>query len=205
VGKSGSLIAESTSPVPANIAIDKGVFWDGNCLTAVLYDRATCVRQCPNCQEWGHIGATCPNKPQCVHCAGEHLSRECSAKVNGTLKENKSANCGDPHAAWATDCPEREKEVARTQELAKYGPRYHPVPAYYSIHEPAPSPHLSTASSWKTPQEPSSAGGSNSAPATTAQSGTGGRATRSTTGVHALRSNAAGVGCLERMENCGPP
>jgi hypothetical protein len=49
-GKSGSLIVEFTSPVLANVAIDKGVLWDCDNLTAVLYDRAARVRQCFNCQ-----------------------------------------------------------------------------------------------------------------------------------------------------------
>lgn len=119
VGKSGSLVAEFSSPVAANTAIDRGVLWDGNCLSAVLYDRATRVRQCHNCQKWGHIGTTCPiNKPTCVYCAGEHLSRSCSRKADSTLSELKCANCGGAHAAWATECPEREKEVEKMKEMA---------------------------------------------------------------------------------------
>jgi hypothetical protein len=43
-GKSGSLIVEFTSLIPANVAIDKGVLWDCDNLTAVLYDRAARVR-----------------------------------------------------------------------------------------------------------------------------------------------------------------
>lgn len=93
-------MAEFTSPLLANIAIDRGVFWDRSCLTAVMYDRAICVRQCHNCQKYGHIGATYPNKsPTCVHCAGKHLSQKCSAKANGTLKENRYANCRGIYAA----------------------------------------------------------------------------------------------------------
>lgn len=161
LGKSGSLVAEFSSPVAANTAIDRGVLWDGNCLTAVLYDRATRVRQCHNCQKWGHIGTTCPiNKPTCVYCASEHLSRSCSQKADSTLKEYKCANCGGAHAAWATECPEREKEVEKMKEMGRYRPRYHPVPAYFSINAPSVTLCPSPASSWGTPVASSTSEGS---------------------------------------------
>jgi hypothetical protein len=155
VEKSGLLVAEFSSPVAANTAIDRGVLWDGNCLSAVLYDRATCVRQCRNCQKWGHIATTCPTntKPTCVYCAGEHLSRSCSQKACSTLNKFKCANCGGAHAAWATECPEREKEVEKMNEMSRYSPRYHPVPAYYSIHAPSVTFYPSPASSWGSPAE----------------------------------------------------
>ncbi|KAJ5659906.1 hypothetical protein N7507_006357 [Penicillium longicatenatum] len=155
VEKSGLLVAEFSSPVAVNTAIDRGVLWDGNCLSAVLYDRATCVRQCHNCQKWGHIATTCPTntKPTCVYCAGEHLSRSCSQKACSTLNEFKCANCGGAHAAWATECPEREKEVEKMNEMSRYSPRYHPVPAYYSIHAPSVTFCPSPASSWGSPVE----------------------------------------------------
>ncbi|KAJ6032615.1 hypothetical protein N7540_003347 [Penicillium herquei] len=129
--KSGSLVAEFTSPIPANTAIDHGVLWDGNCLHTMVYDRAIRVRQCHTCQKWGHIGTTCPNKPICVHCAGPHPSRECAAKLDGTLI-NKCSNCGGTYAAWAKDCPTRMQEVEKMQALAVHRSRYHPVLAYIS-------------------------------------------------------------------------
>ncbi|KAJ5621794.1 hypothetical protein N7490_012297 [Penicillium lividum] len=177
-GKTGSLVVEFTSPLPANAAIDRGVFWDGSCLTAVMYDRAIRVRQCHNCQKYGHIGATCPNQsPTCVHCAGGHLSQKCSAKADGTLKENKCANCGGTHAAWANDCPDRVREVDKMKEMARYRPRYHPVPAHFSAKASSVVLQPSPASSWGTPagQSSSSEGsgteGSDSTPAESAAQG----------------------------------
>jgi hypothetical protein len=105
-GKSGSLIVEFTSPVPANVAIDKGVLWDCDSLTAVLYDRAARVRQCFNCQQYGHIGTTCANTVKCVYCAEGHQSRDCPQKESSTL-ENKCANCEGAHATWSTECAAR--------------------------------------------------------------------------------------------------
>lgn len=46
IGKSGSLIIEFTSPIPANVAIERGVLWDGRYLTAVAFDRTMRARQC---------------------------------------------------------------------------------------------------------------------------------------------------------------
>jgi hypothetical protein len=54
--KSGSLIVEFTLPHTANKAIDTGTLWDSEVLTTVLYDRAARIRQCHNCQRYGHIG-----------------------------------------------------------------------------------------------------------------------------------------------------
>ncbi|KAJ5358309.1 uncharacterized protein N7496_010722 [Penicillium cataractarum] len=103
-GKSGSLIVEFTSPVLANVAIDKGVLWDCDSLTAVLYDRAARVRQCFNYQQYGHIGTTYANAVKCVYCAEGHQSRDCPSK---DTRENKCANYEGTHAAWSTECEAR--------------------------------------------------------------------------------------------------
>ncbi|KOS36288.1 hypothetical protein ACN38_g12980 [Penicillium nordicum] len=138
-----------------------------------MYDRAIRVRQCHNCQKYGHIGATCPNQsPTCVHCAGEHLSQKCSTKADGTLKENKCANCGSTHAAWANDYPDRVREVEKMKEMARYRPRYHPVPAHFSAKAPSPVLQPSPASSWGTPAGHSSSSegsGTESSDSTTAE------------------------------------
>jgi hypothetical protein len=152
-GKSGSLIVEFTSPLPANIAIDKGVLWDCDNLTAVLYDRAARVRQCFNCQQYGHIGATCANTVRCVYCAEGHQSRDCPRK---DAPENICANCEGAHAAWSTECEARRQELERVAELSKYRGRYHHIPAPYSIDQPPASLHPSSASSWETPRDSSS-------------------------------------------------
>ncbi|OKP14957.1 hypothetical protein PENSUB_4302, partial [Penicillium subrubescens] len=105
--KSGSLVVEFTSPVPANVAIDKGVLWDCDNLTAKVYDRSARVRQCFNCQQYGHIGTTCANTAKCVYCAEGHQSRDCPRK---DTQENKCANCEGVHAAWSTECEARQRE-----------------------------------------------------------------------------------------------
>jgi hypothetical protein len=75
--KSGSLIVEFLSPHTANKSIDTGTLWDSEVLTTVVYDRAARIRQCHNCQKYGHIGSTCSKETRCVFCAEKHHSRDC--------------------------------------------------------------------------------------------------------------------------------
>ncbi|KAJ6090873.1 hypothetical protein N7499_003587 [Penicillium canescens] len=136
--KSGSMIVEFSSPYVANKAIDCNTIWDSAVLTTVLYDRAARIRQCHRCQKYGHIGRTCSEQPQCVYCAGDHLSPDCRGKQDATLIERKCANCGGAHAAWSKRCKDFEAELDRVKELEMRRERYHRIPAYLSISDPAP-------------------------------------------------------------------
>ncbi|OQE60176.1 hypothetical protein PENNAL_c0312G08395, partial [Penicillium nalgiovense] len=131
--KSGSLIVEFTSPYIANKAIDTGTLWDSEVLTTVLYDRAARIRQCHNCQKYGHIGNTCSNETKCVFCAEKHHSRDCQRKKDATLSERKCANCGGAHNGWSKRCPDFINEIERVQALAQARERHHRVPAYLSM------------------------------------------------------------------------
>ncbi|KAJ5428978.1 hypothetical protein N7491_005994 [Penicillium cf. griseofulvum] len=106
--KSGSLIVEFTSPHTANNAIDTGTLWDSEVLTTVLYDRAARIRQCHNCQKYGHIGNTCSNETNALIAGGAH---------NG----------------WSKQCPDFINEIERVQALAQTRERHHQVPAYLSM------------------------------------------------------------------------
>ncbi|CAG8128391.1 unnamed protein product [Penicillium nalgiovense] len=142
--KSGSLIVEFTSPHTANNAIDTGALWDSDVLTTVLYDRAARIRQCHNCQKYGHIGNTCSNETKCVFCAEKHHSRDCQRKKDATLSERKCANCGGAHNGWSKRCPDFIREIERVQALAQARERHHRVPAYLSIKDTGPGTLAST-------------------------------------------------------------
>jgi hypothetical protein len=164
--KSGSLIVEFTSPHHANTAIDTGTLWDSEVLTTVLYDRAARIRQCHNCQKYGHIGSTCSNPTNCVFCAEKHHSRDCQRKKDATLSERKCANCGGAHNGWSKRCPDFIKEIERVQILAQARERHHRVPAYLSIQDAGQrAPASSTTTRGGNP------GGSGSRAPTTANSG----------------------------------
>jgi hypothetical protein len=155
--KSGSLIVEFALPTTANQAIDTGTLWDSEVLATVKYDRAARIRQCHNCQRYGHIGTTCSNPTRCVFCAAQHHSRDCQDKKNATLIERKCANCGGAHNGWSKRCPDFVKEIERIQILAQHRERYHRVPAYLTI----------------SPQREGSTGGSGSGASMTAPSSDG--------------------------------
>jgi hypothetical protein len=182
--KSGSMIVEFSSPYVANKAIDANTIWDSAVLTTVLYDRAARIRQCHRCQQYGHIGRTCSaNSPKCVYCAGDHLSPDCQGKQDATLIERKCANCGGAHAAWSRKCRDFEAELDRVKELEMRRERYHRIPAYLSISDPAPRMAGSGSGSGSsvsrgpvsldpTPREAAASLGSGQGPAKTANTNT---------------------------------
>ncbi|KAJ5413842.1 hypothetical protein N7509_000469 [Penicillium cosmopolitanum] len=187
--KLASVILEFSSPKSANKAIEEGVLWDSNRYQALLYDRGLRVRQCFNCQQFGHIGTSCADKTRCVYCTGEHQSRDCTSHKHN---ENswKCANCGGAHAAWSEECPARVAEIDRLTAAAKQRPRFHPVPAEFSYHEPSVSLPLPSLSSMGTPQvsstEETTSGTTGSAVASAARSSNGEQrtsATRTSSGI----------------------
>ncbi|CAG8122318.1 unnamed protein product [Penicillium nalgiovense] len=187
--KSGSLIVEFTSPHTANNAIDTGTLWDSEVLTTVLYDRAARIRQCHNCQKYGHIGNTCSNETRCVFCAERHHSRDCQRKKDATLSERRCANCGGAHNGWSKRCPDFIREIERVQVLAQARERHHRVPSYLSIRETRQGTPAATTVG------PRSSGGSGSGTSTKDSSGWGrrppdqpGASTRTTTSAQPASS-----------------
>ena len=69
------------------------------------------VRQCFNCQGYGHKADVCTRKPVCGKCAEDHETRSCiSEKVQCT-------HCEGAHAAWHHECPRRQQEHKRLDTL----------------------------------------------------------------------------------------
>ncbi|KAJ5987693.1 hypothetical protein N7481_002903 [Penicillium waksmanii] len=155
--KLASVILEFSKPQSANKAIEEGVLWDSNRYQALLYDRSLRVRQCFNCQQYGHIGTSCANKTKCVYCAGEHQSRDCTTRMHEG-KERKCANCEGAHPAWSEDCEVRIAMVEKVMAMAMQRGRFHPVPAEFSYHDPSVSLAPSSLSSMGTPQVSSTEG-----------------------------------------------
>ena len=71
-------------------------------------ERRSAVLQCYNCQGFGHHSRRCRLPPRCVHCAGEHSSRECKERDSA-----KCASCGEDHKAWDRKCPVYLAEAAK--------------------------------------------------------------------------------------------
>lgn len=61
------------------------------------------VLQCYNCQAFGHVSSNCHREPNCLKCAGDHNTRDCSIK--NKIENPKCVNCGGDHVASDTCCP----------------------------------------------------------------------------------------------------
>ena len=68
------------------------------------------VRQCFNCQCFGHSTQNCKSKQKCVICGENHSHKGCPKKE---AKQPKCANCSGPHVACYKGCPEYKKQAFR--------------------------------------------------------------------------------------------
>ena len=68
------------------------------------------VRQCFNCQCFGHSVQNCKSKQKCVICCENHSHKGCPIKE---AKQPKCANCPGPHVASCKGCPEYKKQTFR--------------------------------------------------------------------------------------------
>ena len=68
------------------------------------------VRQCFNCQSFGHSAKNCRSKQQCLICGDSHSHKVCP---NKEARKPKCANCKGPHVASYKGCPEYKKQVFR--------------------------------------------------------------------------------------------
>ena len=68
------------------------------------------IRQCFNCQCFGHSAQNCKSKQKCVICGENHSHKECPKKE---AKQPKCANCSGPHVASYKRCPEYKKQAFR--------------------------------------------------------------------------------------------
>lgn len=87
------------------------------------YSRDRNYTQCFKCQRFGHNQSNCNYPPNCVKCAGNHNSRDCTLVKTDTSKP-KCINCGEEHTASYRQCPAllqylQEKQQAQTNRPQK--------------------------------------------------------------------------------------
>jgi hypothetical protein len=121
-----SAIIEFTRPEDANKIIDEGLVWQGEMCQTELYERGCRLKQCFQCQKYGHIGTQCKAAKACGYCAQEHSSRDCPSKTDRETPR-KCATCHGAHEAWSQQCPTRREEMTRTKEAHLNRPKYHPA------------------------------------------------------------------------------
>lgn len=67
------------------------------------YKNSRKVTQCHKCQGFNHGSSSCYNKPRCLHCDQQHLTKDCQNDKENT--KPKCANCLGEHRANSIDCP----------------------------------------------------------------------------------------------------
>ena len=68
------------------------------------------VRQCFNCQSFGHSAKNCRSKPKSLICGESHSHKGCP---NKEARKPKCANCMGPRVASYKGCPEYKKQAFR--------------------------------------------------------------------------------------------
>lgn len=126
-----SIIIEFTKPEDANRIIDEDLVWQAELCPAERYERQCRLKQCFQCQKYGHIGTQCKAAKTCGYCAQEHSSWECPTKTN-LEATRKCAVCHGAHEAWSRECPTRKEEVAKIQAILATRPKYHPTLATHN-------------------------------------------------------------------------
>lgn len=69
------------------------------------------IPQCMRCQSYGHTKNYCNRSPQCVKCAGKHLTSNCNWKSRN--QEVKCCNCSGNHPASYKGCIMRKKLIEK--------------------------------------------------------------------------------------------
>jgi len=121
-----SIVIEFTKPEDANKIIDENLVWQGEMCSAERYERQCRLKQCFQCQKYGHIGTQCKAAKTCGYCAQEHSSWECPTKTDQEAPR-KCAVCHGAHAAWSRECTTRKEESAKIKAVLATRPKYHPV------------------------------------------------------------------------------
>ena len=76
------------------------------------------VRQCFNCQCFGHSAQNCKSKQKCVICGENHSHKGCPKKE---VKQPKCANCSGPHVETHIDQLQKQvKDDLRVESQASW-------------------------------------------------------------------------------------
>ena len=103
---------EISDPAEAEALISQNLLCN---VTGIVYKveefrQPVSVRQCFNCQSFGHSAKNCRSKPKCVICGESHSHKGCRKKE---AQQPKCANCSWPHVASYKGCPKYKKQAFR--------------------------------------------------------------------------------------------
>ena len=103
---------EISDPAEAEALLSKNLMCN---VTGIVYKveefrLPVSVRQCFNCQCFGHSAQNCKSKQKCVVCGENHSHKGCPKKE---AKQPKCVNYSGPHVASYKGCPEYKKQAFR--------------------------------------------------------------------------------------------
>ncbi|CAH1114814.1 unnamed protein product [Psylliodes chrysocephalus] len=80
------------------------------------YAKKNKITQCYRCQQFGHSQANCHKQPNCVKCAGKHLTPNCRLPRN-IKNDVKCINCCGNHTANFSQCPVYLEHLEKSDEM----------------------------------------------------------------------------------------
>ena len=89
------------------------------------YDRGCKLKQCFNCQQYGHIGSQCTAAQACSYCAEAHNAKECERRAAHPPAEPKCAVCDGKHTSWSNACKKRQEEQMKIKRALANRPGRH--------------------------------------------------------------------------------
>lgn len=89
-GKTRSTVIISLPPQALQYeVVRRGVVIESQIYGARHYNNGLQVKQCFNCQQWGHTQSACGKRARCGECASSHQTKECT-KENVVRKLRKT-------------------------------------------------------------------------------------------------------------------
>lgn len=106
-----SIVILTECPNEADEGISGGINIEHRHYAAEKYMPQCQIKQCFNCQGYGHKANTCTKEARCGKCGKNHETKLCD---NEALQ---CVHCMGAHAAWHYECPTRQHESERLEAL----------------------------------------------------------------------------------------
>lgn len=122
------VIALKNADLAHKISTNKVMIWfNGHEVRGSNHIERGPIRQCLNCQSYGHHTKACrrDQHPVCGICAGDHHTSKHKCATCGTTDDScdhvasKCALCKESHVAWSTDCRVRKEALKTAKEAPK--------------------------------------------------------------------------------------
>jgi hypothetical protein len=106
-----SVIVFTANPGAADECILYGIYIGHRRHSAERYTPQCQIKQCFNCQGYGHKADSCTRTVKCGKCGQNHETKKCSSDSLQCIQ------CKGLHAAWHHECPARLREFQRLEKL----------------------------------------------------------------------------------------